>query len=137
MALFKILKGDSSRISTDVTPFHDGYAYLTSDDGSFYIDSADQNGNKRILINPKDRLFRGMLTAGGWSSGVQHLSIPGLTADYDGMAGIDGSASEDLIAEASEANMYISNQTDGDLEITARGTVPKDDIPVFVVMFAQ
>ena len=24
MALFKILKGDSSRISTDVTPFHDG-----------------------------------------------------------------------------------------------------------------
>ena len=30
MALFKILKGDSSRISTDVTPFHDGYALTTT-----------------------------------------------------------------------------------------------------------
>ena len=33
MALFKILKGDSSRISTDVTPFHDGWAYFTPDAG--------------------------------------------------------------------------------------------------------
>ena len=52
MALFKILKGDSSRISTDVTPFHDGYAYFTPDDGGFYIDSeitVNRSGTASIL----------------------------------------------------------------------------------------
>ena len=37
MALFKILRGDSSRISPDVTPFHDGYAYFTQDDGGLSL----------------------------------------------------------------------------------------------------
>lgn len=53
MALFKILKGDSSRISTDVTPFHDGYAYFTPDDSGFYIDSEDNGIQKRHRINPE------------------------------------------------------------------------------------
>ena len=46
MALFKILKGDSSRISTDVTPFHDGYAYFTPADGGVYSDSEDTGVQK-------------------------------------------------------------------------------------------
>lgn len=50
MALYKNLRGDSSRLTTQ--PFHDGYAYLTTNDGKFYIDAIDDNGNeKRILIN--------------------------------------------------------------------------------------
>lgn len=54
MSLFKILKGNSSRISTDVTPFHDGYCYYTSDDGGFYIDSEETDGSKkRTRINPE------------------------------------------------------------------------------------
>lgn len=61
MALFKILKGDSSRISTDVTPFHDGWAYFTPDDGGFYIDSEDNGEQKRHRINPN--------TGGGSSDG--------------------------------------------------------------------
>ena len=56
--LFKILRGDSSRISTDITPFHDGYAYFTPDDGSFYIDintgTAEVPNNQRIKLNAKD-----------------------------------------------------------------------------------
>lgn len=51
MSLFKILKGDSSRISTDVTPFHDGWAYFTPDDDGFYIDSQDGDEQKRHRIN--------------------------------------------------------------------------------------
>lgn len=50
--LFKILKGDSSRISMDITPFHEGYAYVTSNDGGFYIDMTNGNGNQRLRINP-------------------------------------------------------------------------------------
>ena len=57
MALFKILKGDSSRISTDVTPFHDGYAYFTPDDSGFYIDSEDNGVQKRHRINPEGSEF--------------------------------------------------------------------------------
>lgn len=50
--LFKILKGDSSRISTDVTPFHEGYAYVTANDGGFYIDMNNGTTDERIRINP-------------------------------------------------------------------------------------
>lgn len=50
--LFKILKGDSSRISTDITPFHEGYAYVTANDGGFYIDMNNGTADERIRINP-------------------------------------------------------------------------------------
>ena len=45
MALFKIFRGLAENLPEAT---HDGYAYLTTDEGKFYIDS----GNKRILINP-------------------------------------------------------------------------------------
>ncbi len=45
MALFKVFRGTSSNLPAEI---HDGYAYLTTDDGKFYIDTA----SKRILINP-------------------------------------------------------------------------------------
>ena len=35
--LFKILHGDDSRISTDTTPFHEGYCYVTHG-GYMYVD---------------------------------------------------------------------------------------------------
>lgn len=54
MSLFKILKGDSARVGVDVTPFHDGYAYFTPDDGGFYIDSEDDGVQRRIRINPDE-----------------------------------------------------------------------------------
>lgn len=47
--LFKILHGDKSRISTEITPYHEGYAYVTYD-GDFYIDM----NNERIKLNAKD-----------------------------------------------------------------------------------
>ena len=45
MALFKVFRGSSKDLPSVI---HDGYAYLTTDDGKFYIDTS----NKRILINP-------------------------------------------------------------------------------------
>lgn len=58
MSLFKILRGNSSRISVNVTPFHDGWCYYTSDDGGFYIDSEEENGSKkRTRINPESVLL--------------------------------------------------------------------------------
>lgn len=51
MALFKILKGSSSRIDTSITPYNEGYAYFTPDDGGFYIDAEVDKKGKRIRIN--------------------------------------------------------------------------------------
>ena len=47
--LFKILYGDASRISTDITPYHEGYCYVTHS-GEFYVDM----NNNRVKLNAKD-----------------------------------------------------------------------------------
>ena len=47
--LFKILHGDVSRISTNITPYHEGYCYVTHN-GDFYVDM----NNKRVKLNAKD-----------------------------------------------------------------------------------
>ena len=47
--LFKILHGDKSRISTDITPYHEGYCYVTHD-GDFYVDM----NNERVKLNAKN-----------------------------------------------------------------------------------
>ena len=47
--LFKILHGDASRISTSITPYHEGYCYVTHD-GDFYVDMNDE----RVKLNAKD-----------------------------------------------------------------------------------
>lgn len=47
--LFKILHGDASRISTNITPYHEGYCYVTHS-GDFYVDMNDE----RVKLNAKD-----------------------------------------------------------------------------------
>ena len=47
--LFKILYGDKSRISTDITPHHEGYCYVTHD-GYFYVDM----NNERVKLSAKE-----------------------------------------------------------------------------------
>lgn len=52
--LFKILHGDASRISTEITPFHEGYCYVTHQ-GHMYIDmnlgTAESPNNQRVKLN--------------------------------------------------------------------------------------
>lgn len=43
MALFKVLKGDASRINNQ--ELHDGYAYYTVNDGGFFIDANPVNSS--------------------------------------------------------------------------------------------
>ena len=52
MALFQILRGKAANLAGKA--FHDGYAYLTPDDGGFYIDAETDGEQKRIRINPND-----------------------------------------------------------------------------------
>lgn len=138
MALFKILKGDSSRISTDVTPFHDGYAYFTPDDGGFYIDSEDNGEQKRHRINPVNSsgstaVFATLLS-GGWSSGEQTLQISGVTAESNGVIGLSQSVSDAEMEAAKNAELYVCGQGTGTITIAAYGETPTRDIPVVVIL---
>lgn len=55
--LFKILHGDPSKISLDITPFHEGWCYVTHD-GYFYVDlnvgTVETPNNQRVKLNANE-----------------------------------------------------------------------------------
>lgn len=120
--LFKILQGDSSRISTDVTPLHPGWCYFTSDDGKLYIDSEENGVQKRTCINPDSGgasiPVKGTLTKNGWVSGRQTLLVAGLKADHNGIIGIAQEVTDPQMEAARGAEMYVCNQVDGALTVS-------------------
>lgn len=142
MALFKILKGDSSRIDTNTTPFHDGYAYFTPDDGGFYIDSEDNGTQRRIRINPVQQageeanflVVTASLRASDWQNGSQVLQVPQVTSHSNGMIGMPQNVTSEQVTVAKAAGLYISGQGEGVLTISAFGKVPQIDIPVSLLI---
>ena len=136
--LFKILKGDSSRISTDVTPFHEGYAYVTANDGGFYIDSEYNGEQKRIRINPQNSgsstAVTATLLASGWSGGQQTLTIDGVTADSNGVIGVTQDITNAEMEAAKSAELYVCAQGDATLTVAAFGETPTCNIPVVVIL---
>lgn len=127
--LFKILKGDSERISTDVTEFHEGYAYYTSDDGGFYIDTTNGSTKERKMINPKSKQVTCTLSASGWMSGSQIVSAPGVTPSSNGAATISQSATTMQLTAAREAGIRVTAQGNETVTFSADET-PSVDIPV-------
>lgn len=137
MALFKILRGDSARIDKSTTPFHDGYAYLTPDDGGFYIDALVGDEEKRIRINPQlvaSTYFNGVLLANAWSNNQQVIAVDGLGADQNGVIGLSQSITTEQLQAAQEAMIYVCGQSDGALTVAFMGEAPACDIPVTVLL---
>ncbi len=142
MSLFKILQGSSSRISLDVTPFHNGWCYFTSDDGGFYIDSEDNGVQKRTRINPPQEpaedtsplVINAVLPADGWTNGQQVLDVPELRENQDGMIGVPANLTEEQLNAVYAAQLYVSSQDAGSLTIKASGDVPACDIPVALIL---
>ncbi len=140
--LFKILQGDSSRISTDITPLHPGWCYFTPDDGRLYIDSADDDGSnpKRTCINPNSSgasvAVRGTLTKNGWVSGQQILLVNGLRAEHNGVIGVAQEITDSQMEAAKGAELYVCNQVDGALTVAVFGDTPQIDIPVVTILLA-
>lgn len=74
------------------------------------------------------------LTAAGWASGQQTLTITGLGATQNGVIGLSQSITDEQLSAASEAEMYICGQAAGSVTIAANGSVPTCDIPVVVIL---
>lgn len=134
--LFKILKGDSSRISTDITPLHSGWCYFTRDEGGFYIDSEDESGENvtRTRINPTSREKYGTLSKGGWRNGQQRLIVPGLKENQNGLLGVSHDITDEQLDAVKRAGIYIYEQLDNALIVAASGDIPQCDIPVITVL---
>lgn len=124
----------------DITPFHEGWCYFTSDDGKFYIDSIVGSNNKRICINPDSKggsvAVNGTLTKNGWVNGQQTLQVSGLKANQNGIIGIAQNITDSQMEAAKLAELYVSSQAEGALTVSAFGEVPKTDIPVVTILMA-
>lgn len=138
MALFKILKGDSSRISVDITPFHDGYAYFTPDDGALYIDSSESGENKRIRVTSPgsggSSAVYSTLLASGWENSQQTISVAGVTAETNGVIGVTHDITDEQLTACSTAGLYICGQGNDYLTIALNGDTPACDIPVVIIL---
>lgn len=136
--LFKILKGDSSRISLDITPFHDGWCYFTSDDGKLYIDSDDGGVQKRTCINPnsngKSKAVYVTLKSSAWNNKEQKVPVEGLTKDQNGTMGLIHDVSVSELEAAKGAELYVCHQEDGALTVAVYGDTPQIDIPAVVIL---
>lgn len=104
------MAGNSTRISTDVTPFHAGWAYFTVDDGKFYIDAVNDGGDeKRICINP-DVAFVKTFTAADWTDGT--LPIPASEHGLNIQSGAVGSNVYALVNGAYTAQAFAAMDTE-------------------------
>lgn len=134
MAIFKILKGASSRINFDVTPFTEGYAYFTPDDSGFYIDAKVDENNKRIRINPKSVSVDKILLSSGWEDGKQTVTVDGLGAGQNGHVGLSQNATSEEVKAAAKAGLRLCDQAEGKVTVAADGNIPGIDIPISITM---
>lgn len=138
MAIFKILKGPSSRIDTTTTPFNEGYAYFTPDNNGFYIDAETAEGvQTRFHVNAASITpVATTLPASGWSNGRQTISVSGVTSTSNGVVGLQESVSDAQFAAAQEAALHLTSQGSGTVTITVMGeTIPTVDLPIVFLLF--
>lgn len=99
MALFKILRGNSSKLFdangniSSTVPFNDGYCYFTPDNKKFYIDWLDESNKQHR--DPLNSLLADTLLS-SWTDAkkVQHTGTAKLIGFSDGAATINNSNEE-------------------------------------------
>ena len=140
MSLFKPLQGDSSRISLDITPFHNGWAYFTPDNGGFYIDCEVNGEQKRIRVKSPSEgggsssAIYGTLRADAWQNSQQKLLVDRLTATQNGVIGVTHNITDEQLQACANGGLYICDQGEGYLTIAISGDTPPCDIPVVVIL---
>lgn len=75
------------------------------------------------------------LTVAGWSNNQQVVTVEGLTAAQDGIAGLSQTISAAEREVATAASMYICAQEDGSFTVAYDGDMPTCDIPITIILF--
>lgn len=77
------------------------------------------------------------MTAAGWSGAgpyTQTVSVPGMTADTNGIIGLAQTTTAEQREAARDAMISVTGQAVGSLTVTADGDKPTVDIPSVVTM---
>lgn len=86
----------------------------------------------------KSSILSGTLSADGWTGEAapfrQTLSLPGLTADQNGVISIPNDATPEQRQAVMDASLYIIEQQEGSLTIGANYEKPGVGIPVAVIL---
>lgn len=139
MALFKAVQGPSSRIDLQSTPFHEGWIYLTTDDGKLYVDVVRNSTQERICLNEEPTISPDeisiTLPASGWVNNEITVSVTGMTATTKGYIGMSESITSAQYAAVSDAKLVATAHGNGTVTFTAFGTAPTVDIPVTIILF--
>lgn len=104
----------------------------TSDSNMTKIDSAlSEKAEKSSILSST-------LLVDSWTGEVapfqQTLSLPGLTADQNGVISIPNDATPEQRQAVMDASLYIIEQQEGSLTIGANYEKPRVDIPVSVIL---
>lgn len=75
-----------------------------------------------------------ILTTAGWVNNQQIVSISGLTAEQNGIAGLSQDISQAEFEAAANAEMRICAQAAGSLTIAYHGDKPGCDIPITIII---
>ncbi len=74
------------------------------------------------------------LTASGWSSGQQTISVEGLSATQNGIASLPQNCSDSVYEAVCAASLIISGQGTNSLTFSVNGDVPQVDIPILIIL---
>lgn len=111
-------------------------AYASAQDGGYTGTEAAFNVALAQLENKADKSVSAttVLTAAGWSDGIQTLTVSAVTAAANGSLRIAQSATDEQFEAWGAAKPRVTAQAAGTLTVKAVGTVPTIDIPVEVVI---
>lgn len=138
MSQLKVLRGDSSRIGVDVTPFDDGCIYFAQDTGAVYIDAVVDGEQKRVCISSDtaaSRTVSATLESSGWVDGEQTITVESLSFGDNGFITVAADATTAEVEAVKDAYLRCVDNNDGTLTIIADGVVPACDIPVTITIF--
>lgn len=141
MAFFKILKGNSSRISFSHTPFSEGTVYYTEDDGGVYLDTVSNGKQARKKLNTGSsgvgvNVIDMTLLASTWENNSQTVTVDGVSETSNGIVGLAQNMDNDTLEAAKAAGLTLVEQSDNTMSFSASGVVPTCDIPVVLVLYS-
>lgn len=141
MALFKILKGNSSRISFSHTPFSEGTVYYTEDDDGIYLDTVSNGKQVRKQLNESStgvgvKVIDITLLDSAWDNNTQTVVVEGITETSNGIVGLAQNIDTDELEAVKAAGLTLIAQNEDSLTFSASGDVPTCNISIVLVLYS-